>query len=191
MNNKNHIQRALPTITLLFSLLIWGLPTANAEGVRDKGYLGFVIGNSYHFEGTGATFDDNELLYKFQFGYHLLKYIAIEGEFLHFSEIQSVLSGVDRKSRLNGASVSVLWHLPFWKSDTRVATFFLKGGAFRWDDKTTTSTGTTNTSDVDVTAGFGVQIRGENNAAFRFEVQRYQVDKLDIDTASINFLYYF
>ncbi len=211
MKNKNAIKRTLLSVTLVLGLFSGGLawlPEANAEGVRDKWYLGGGFGRTFSVDDNfrPINYVESDNVFNFIFGYHIFKYLAIEGGIVHLNRVEGkfldpVIGGTPytglfaSQRRITGIEATVVWHLPFWKSETRTATFYLKGGTFTWDDTMEVNAGTVlgvaKDSGTDITAGFGVQIRGEGNAAFRFAVQRYEIDQLTIDTTSINFLYYF
>ena len=212
MKTKNAIKRTLLSVTLVLGLFSGGLawlPEASAADIRDKWYLGFGLGRTFgvSHDNAGFTFTESDQTYKLLFGYHLFKHLAIEGGITQFNKINGNFTGTvllgstpytgsfRSWNELTGIEVSVVWHIPFWNSDTRQATFFLKGGTFTWDDEnrleiTSTLHGVADSSGTDITAGFGVQIRGEGNAAIRFEVQRYETDVMEIDTIMINFIYY-
>jgi hypothetical protein len=183
----------------------------------DRWYLALGAGRTTNIDQTDQTlggiatgkFDHkDEQIIKFAIGVTLFKYFAFEVGIINFDTLSSryvgtvdfgaggVAGNYSTKENINGVTATVIWHIPFYKKGSKVVTFFVKGGAFRWENKLKMKDGlgatlTRKTDDVDPTASFGIQVRGEGHSAFRFEIQRIEIDDKEINSAMINIVYYY
>lgn len=193
---------------------------ADGESVGDKPdrwYLALGAGRTTDIDQTDQTlggvaigkFDNkDEQILKFSIGLTFFKYFAAEIGIINFGTLSSryvgtvdfgaggIAGNFSAKENINGVTGTVIWHIPFYKKGSRVVTFFVKGGAFRWRSKLKMEDGlgatlTRKTDGVDPTASVGIQVRGEGKSAFRFEIQRFETDDKEMRSAFINFVYYY
>ena len=208
---------AIASLSLTTPSTLYAGDDDTAGDKPDRWYVALGVGRTWDIDQTDQTIggvatgrfdnDDGQIL-RVSFGLTFFKYFAVEFGIVNFGTLSSryvgtvdfgaggVAGNFSTKENINGIAVTAVWHIPFYKKGSRVATFFIKGGAFRWRNKLKMKDGlgatlTRKTDDVDPTASFGIQVRGEGASAFRFEVQRYEIDDKEINTAMINFLYYY
>ena len=210
---------AIASLSLTTPSSVYAGDDDTAGDKPDRWYLSLGIGRTWDIDQTDDTlggaaignFDHRDKgILKFEIGLTFFKYFAVEFGIINFSKLESNFAGsvnvagtiytgtFKTRENLGGATATAVWHIPFYKKGSRVATFFVKGGIFRWRNKLRMRVdpalrldGVRKTDDVDPTASFGVQVRGEGASAFRFEVQRFEIDDKEINTAFINFVYYY
>lgn len=185
----------------------------------DRWYLSLGAGRTTDIDQTDQTlggaavgkFDHRDKgILKFEVGLTFFKYFAVEVGIINFSKLESNFAGsvnvggtiyngtFKTREELSGATATVIWHVPIYKKGSKVVTFFVKGGAFHWRNKLKMRVdpalridGVRKTDGTDVTASVGIQVRGEGKSAFRFEIQRFEIDDKEMRSAFINFVYYY
>jgi OOP family OmpA-OmpF porin len=139
-------------------------------------YIGGTISQAYVDE-RGLDYDDTGG--KIYGGYRLNNNFAIEGSYYDFGEMSNGGNSLD----IDGLSLGVVGSVPL--SDT--FSVFAKVGAHFWDaDISGPIVGQfSDDSDTDLFYGVGVDYALNDQWSIRGEIERYEVDKFDLDVASV------
>ena len=182
---------ALPTAVVALALY---LPAAQAQ-MTDPAHTGFYLGGGIGYnrvESENFPNDDDELKddhvgYKGIAGYRLNKMFSIEGQYLDFGTSEDGNNRVEA----DGWTLGVLLALPIFEAVNP----YLKAGALMWDADGRTGVGTTLTSGsddgTDFTYGLGLRFNLTDALGLRAEYERFALDEIDVDLASLNLVYKF
>ncbi|MFT5259157.1 MAG: OOP family OmpA-OmpF porin [Cryomorphaceae bacterium] len=129
--------------------------------------------------------DDDDTGGKVFAGYNFNNYVGIEGSYYDFGEI----SNGNSELAIDGVSLAVVGSLPL---SARVS-LFGKVGAHDWDTEATGPIASQLTTDGDTDAfyGIGVNYKLNSNWDIRGEVERYEVQDIDMDVVSLGVSYNF
>ena len=149
---------------------------------ESNGYVGFRISQAIVDE-SGIDGDDTGA--KFFGGYKFNDYFAIEGGYYDFGDIIDSGSLTNPSSRLEieGVSLAAVGFIP--ASDN--VSWFGKIGIHYWDADTVGSISTplSTNSDTDTFYGVGLDYVINDRWSLRGEIERYEVEDLDLNVGSV------
>ncbi len=139
-------------------------------------YLGGAVSQSTVDE---RSLDEDDTAGKIYAGYKFNSFVGIEGSYYDFGEISNNSSQLE----IDGFSLAVVGSIPL----TSNFSLFGKVGAHDWDADATGSIASQLISDSDTDAFYGVGVNYDINSnwSVRGEVERYEVEDLDIDVISL------
>ncbi len=145
-------------------------------------YIGAGISQSF-IDKNG--FDEDDTSGKVFGGYSFNDYLAIEGAYYDFGDI----SDGNNSAEIDGISLAVVGKLPV----SNRFTLFGKVGGHDWDADTTgaVSGQISSDSDTDAFYGLGVEYSISQSISLRGELERYEVEDLDVDVATIGISFNF
>lgn len=158
------------------------LSTITPAFADDNFYLGVGVTQAFVDE---RGLDEDDTGGKVFGGYKFSDYLSIEGAYYDFGEIEDFVNQLE----VDGVSLAVVGSLPV----NQKISVFGKVGAHDWDAEVrgAFSNQSFNDSDTDAFYGLGVQYDFTNNITVRAEVERYEVEDIDFDTATIGIQFNF
>ena len=157
-----------------------------SAGAESGFYLGASAGNADSSVDSGnISFDDSDTGYKVFLGYNFgvipFLNLAVEGSYVDFGKakgnnVDTQVTGVDAFG-LVGFNLGPI-------------ELFAKYGAINWDAKVTGLTGTADESGTDPAYGIGLQFQ-LGSLGVRAEYERFDLDQVEIDFASVGVSYTF
>ncbi|MBX2867591.1 MAG: outer membrane beta-barrel protein [Acidiferrobacterales bacterium] len=145
-------------------------------------YIGAGVSQAFIDE---RGFDEDDTGSKLFGGYQLNDYLAIEGAYYDFGDINDGSSSTE----IDGLSAAIVGKLPV---SNHIA-LFGKVGGHEWDaDVTGAASGQISSdSDSDAFYGLGVEYNISQSISLRAEVERYEVEDLDVDVATVGLSFNF
>lgn len=176
--NNNIISHSILGITLASSIFF---STANAVEFDDF-YTGISVVQTYVDE---RGFDEDTTGGKIFGGYKINQFFSIEASYYDFDEIESQQSALE----IDGVSLSVIASLPA----TDHLSIFAKAGAHDWDTQARGNITSLLSRDSDTDAFYGIGVKYEltDSLSLQAEAERYEVEEIDLDVASIGFAFNF
>ena len=173
----NNIHNAVFATAALFTM---GL---SSSAYADSGfYLGGAISQAYVDE-TGI--DDDDTGGKIYGGYKFNDFFAIEANYYDFGEIEDATSELE----LDGFGIAAVGIIPVSEN----ISLFGKVGIHEWDADAVGSAAALAGDDDgnDAFYGIGIEYDFSERWSVRGEIERYEVEDLDVDVASIGISFRF
>jgi len=162
--------------TLIATAVLTSIGTTTSSFAEGNFYVGAAASQSFVDE---FYLDEDDTGGKIFGGYKINEYFAIEGGHFNFGDIREGANHLE----VDGISLAVVGSVPL----TAKLSAFAKVGAHDWDADATGSVVNqlSNDSDTDVFYGAGVRYAFSDNWTILGEVERYEVEDIDFDVASI------
>ena len=171
-------------INKLFSLISLSavfLPVPLAAYADQPGvYLGASWGG---YRINESDLDDHANLVKGYVGGQFTDWFGIEGQWTDFNRLDNGNSRFDA----DGKGLAAVLSLPL----APTSSFFLKGGQFWWDSNSALGGVVGDKDGNDPFWGAGFKLGFNKNLAMRLEYERYDVSKINLDTATIGLQFNF
>lgn len=158
------------------------ISTATPSFAESNFYAGIGVSQAFVDE---PGLDDEDTGGKIFGGYRFTKFISVEAAYYDFGEIEDQGSSLD----VDGISLALVGTWPI----NDAFSVFGKVGAHDWDAEVSGpfTAQLSDDSDGDVFYGIGAQYNFNERISVRAEIERYEVDDLDYDVATIGLLYNF
>lgn len=182
------VPAALVGSLLLLPNTVWSQQTFQQPEREISPYVGGGIG--YYRLNDGNFLDEDERLKDDRYawrafaGVDFARFLALEAGYIDFAKASSGNASLD----VDGWTAAVVGAIPLTQ------TFALTGkvGNLWWDaTQETGAGGRSSDSGDDIFYGVGVRFSMTPNTDLRVEYDRYEVDDVDLDTASLNLQYRF
>ena len=173
-------------------LLLVAAPAANATGFYVGGSLGQTSSDTGSFDTAGMSVDDTDTGYKVFGGYNFMKFFSVEGGYVDVSGPSASTSTESMSIDSNGFAVEAMGVMPIGLKFELFANY----GFFLWDAEATVNSqtlGSFSASDdgTDPKYGLGFAWNLIPKGQIRVELERYEVDVMDMDMYSAGFAYRF
>ncbi len=156
----------------------------NAEaGIYVGAGVGYYRINDDDFLDEDDRLKDNRGAYRVYAGFEAGRVFAIEGAYTDFAKTSDGLASME----LSGLSAAVLINIPLLPT---IAPYG-KLGMMSWDRKRSFGSLSSSDDGSDVFYGLGARFALSYNLDLRLEYERYAIDDMDLDMASINLQYRF
>ncbi len=174
-------------LTLVMFIAMSNLSWAGAD-------TGFYIGGGIgladiDLNTANLDFDDDDAAYKaiagYNFGWVPLVDIGFEVAYTDFGEVSQTLLGNESRFSLTGISALAMAGIK-----TGPVGFFAKAGVFSWDSESEFLGSETDDSGDDLAYGIGVRFQ-LFSAAIRAEIERFDIDDVDINYLSASAIWTF
>lgn len=182
MNKLLHIPLILAGLTIASVGL-----TAERNDTEAGAYVGGAVGyyrlNDDDFLDEDDELKDNRSAWRAYAGIEVGRIFALEGAYTDFGETSDGLA----KTELTGLSGAALINIP-------VLDFMApygKVGMISWDRERSFGSLSDNDEGEDVFFGLGARFSLAPSADMRLEYERYEIDDMDLDMASINLQFRF
>lgn len=169
--------------TILASAITLSAVTATTPVFADNGfYTGIGVTQAFVDE---RGLDEDDTGGKIYGGYKFNDYFSIEGSYYDFGNIEDA----GRQLEADGVSLAIIGSLPL----TQYVSIFAKAGTHDWDAEArgVFPGQSLRDSDTDAFYGAGVQYNFTDSITVRAEVERYEVEELDFDAATIGIQFNF
>jgi hypothetical protein len=138
-------------------------------------------------DDLGGSFDASDTTYKAFVGFHFLKFLGLEANYVDFGSLEDTSAGIDLSVDATAYDLFLVGVLPLGSHFE----LFAKAGYFKWDrnaDASGAVTGTDTDSGSDPVYGAGMSIIFGKHIGLRLEYEKYDmsdVDKLEQESAGI------
>ena len=145
-------------------------------------YIGAGVSQAFIDENG---FDEDDTGGKIFGGYNFNDYFAIEGAYFDLGDI----SDGNNSAEIDGVSLAVVGKVPVSNSFS----VFGKVGGHEWDADTTggISGQASSSGDSDAFYGIGAEYRINQSISLRGEIERYEVEDIDVDVATVGISFHF
>jgi len=155
--------------------------TLSAPTFAEGFYIGAGVSQAFVDE---SGFDEDDTGGKIFGGYNFNDYFGIEGSYYDFGDI----SDGNNSAAIDGVSLAIVGKVPVSTNFS----IFGKVGGHEWDAETTGSSAqVSSNSGTDVFYGVGLEYSINQLVSLRGEVERYEVDDLDVDVATLGISFNF
>ncbi|MGY0560447.1 MULTISPECIES: outer membrane beta-barrel protein [unclassified Luteimonas] len=165
-------------LTTTIGALLLGMAAFSAQAQDTGFYAGAGVGAGLVDEGR---YDDEDTAFSVFGGYQFHRNFALEAGYTDFGKLKPDGGGIALEP--SSVYLSAVGILPF----TDKFSGYAKAGLQRWDLDTAIPglTGTVKDDGTDPLYGVGLQYRFNDRVALRGEYTRFEMDRIDVDSAQI------